>query len=99
MPSGPPAIIEDVHNMGPWSTGLSCMRYYAGQVARIIRNLSLKGLDQESKVKLLLYTGSGPAIRSLGNPRYLERLSSDGKSETHKLSLFFWMPQRAITGD
>ena len=44
MPSGPPVIIEDVHNMGPWSAGPSCTGYYVGQVARIIRNLSLKGL-------------------------------------------------------
>ena len=44
MPSGPPVIIEDVHNMGPWSAGPSCTGYYVGRVARIIRNLSLKGL-------------------------------------------------------
>jgi hypothetical protein len=24
-------IIEDIHNMGPWSTGLSDMGYYVGQ--------------------------------------------------------------------
>jgi hypothetical protein len=30
--------------MGPWSAGPSDMGYYVGRVARLIRNLSLKGL-------------------------------------------------------
>ena len=46
MPSGPPVIIEDVHNMGPWSAGPSCTGYYVGRVAHIIRNLPLKGLHR-----------------------------------------------------
>ncbi|KAG1746322.1 hypothetical protein EDD22DRAFT_958368 [Suillus occidentalis] len=41
---GPSVIIEDIHNMGPWSAGPSDTGYYVGRVARMIRNLSLKGL-------------------------------------------------------
>ena len=44
---GPSVIIEDIHNMGPWSAGPSDTGYYVGQVARMIRNLSLKGLKVE----------------------------------------------------
>ena len=44
---GPSVIIEDIHNMGPWSAGPSDTGYYVGRVARMIRNLSLKGLGRE----------------------------------------------------
>ncbi|KAG2337269.1 hypothetical protein BDR05DRAFT_952777 [Suillus weaverae] len=29
IPPGPSVIIEDIHNMGPWSAGPSCMGYYS----------------------------------------------------------------------
>jgi hypothetical protein len=45
IPPGPPINIEDIHNIGPWSAGPSYMGYYVGQVTRIIRSLSLKGLE------------------------------------------------------
>ncbi|KAG1767595.1 hypothetical protein EV702DRAFT_1050288 [Suillus placidus] len=44
IPPSPSVIIEDIHNMGPWSAGLSYTGYYVGRVAHIIQNLSLKGL-------------------------------------------------------
>jgi hypothetical protein len=36
----PSVIIEDIHNMGPWSAGPSDMGYYVDQVACMIWNLS-----------------------------------------------------------
>jgi hypothetical protein len=46
----PSVIIKDIHNMGPWSAGPSDTGYYVGQVACMIQNLSLKGLNWELRI-------------------------------------------------
>jgi hypothetical protein len=65
FPPSPSIIIEDIHNMGPWSAGPSDMGYYVGQVAHIIQNLSLKGLGSLTKKPARRTPRNEPKISTL----------------------------------
>jgi hypothetical protein len=86
---GPSVIIEDIHNMGPWSAGPSDTGYYVGRVARMIRNLSLKGLtyNLSQMFQLLIFTTGFRLIRQ----KYSSRASRQALMQA-QATYFLFLP-------
>ncbi|KAG2101100.1 uncharacterized protein F5147DRAFT_776827 [Suillus discolor] len=84
--------------MGPWSTGPSDTGYYVGRVARIIQNLSLKGLDNGLLLVAAMIKGVISGFRDTGTDKVPDLSADKYRANFNIAKLEEMLEEWAMTG-